>query len=60
MPAQASGIGDGREEHDRIAAELDIVLQNLSLLDGQGAPGRVEVKGLEGIQVDGEVLGIHR
>ena len=35
MPAEALRVGDGGEEHDRVAAEVDVETQRLALLVGE-------------------------
>ena len=42
VPAETLGIGDGREEDDRVAAELDIVQKRRFLLGGES-----EFRGIE-------------
>ena len=54
MAGESLGAGERREEDDRVAAELDIVLERRLLLVRQGAYRGIELEGLEGLQIDGE------
>ncbi len=54
VAGKALGAGQGREEHDGVAAELDVVAQVRFLRIGQGAEFRIELERPQLLEVDRE------
>jgi hypothetical protein len=52
MAGEALGARQGREEHDGVTSQLDILAQRRALIIGQGWLAWVELQGLQAIQIN--------
>ncbi len=59
VPGQTLCTGEGRKEHDRVARQLDVLLERSPLLIGQRCIARIQLQRLQATQINRKAFGRH-